>query len=256
MVDFKPKLKEKLNAKCSESLYKRTFSVLLDSCFEVDEIKLDSSKQITFVNGDEISFLCKVCLSYLQKGKMPPKAAVNCLKVVPVPENIRLRSYLEEALIARVLLFIKIFALRTSLMPAMKDQCVVIPLSGSDILNTVESLPRLPSESGILDIHWKRRIQLKTTHLQAKVDPNRLFNALEFLKKSGNKYYEATQTLDEFKSKCNLEDPDGYNLIFGDDHQKSPLQIDFFPDDSTEPILELPTYLYLNEQQKNEEEFK
>ena len=80
------------------------------------------------------------------------KAAVNCLQVLPVPENIRLRSYLEEALIARVLLFIKIFALRTSLMPAMKDQCVVIPLSSSDVLNTCESLPRLPSESGIIDI--------------------------------------------------------------------------------------------------------
>ena len=134
MTDFKSELREKIKAKCSESLYEKAFSVLLDSRFEINEIKLDCNKQITFVNGDKISFLCKVCLGYLKKGKLPPKNAGNCLEVVPVPENIRLRSYLEEALIARVLLFIKIFALRTSLMPAIKDKCVVVPLSGSDIL--------------------------------------------------------------------------------------------------------------------------
>ena len=119
VLDFKLKLREKITARCSDSLYNKAFSVFLDSSPEVQEIKLDRSKQITFVNGDEAYFLCKVCLSYLQKSKLPPKAAVNCLEVVPVPENVRLRSYLEEALIARVLLFIKIFALRTSLMPAM-----------------------------------------------------------------------------------------------------------------------------------------
>ena len=123
VMAFKPELRDKVKARCSESLYKQAFSVLLDSCFEVKEIKVNSSRQITFVNGNKQSYICKVCYSYLLKGKLPLKAAVNCLQVLPVPENIRLRSYLEEALIARVLLFIKIFALRTSLMPAMKDHC-------------------------------------------------------------------------------------------------------------------------------------
>merc|ERR1712030_88771 len=105
---------------------------------------------------------------------------------MPVPESLRLGSYLEEALISRILLFIKIFALKSSLMPAIKDKCVVIPLEGRDVLNTVESLPRLPSESGIIDIQWKRKVGLKNTHLQAKVDPNKIFNALNFLKEQGH----------------------------------------------------------------------
>ena len=50
---------------------------------------------------------------------LPPKSILNCLESVPVPEEASLRSYLEEALISRVLLFIKIFSLKTSLMPVM-----------------------------------------------------------------------------------------------------------------------------------------
>ena len=123
--------------------------------------------QITFSNGGRICFICRVCCSYIKKGKIPPKAAANSLEAVHVPESIQLRSYLEEALIARILLFIKIFSLKSSLMPAIKDKCVAIPLDANDVLNTVNSLPRLPSESGIIDIQWKRRVGQKNCHLQA-----------------------------------------------------------------------------------------
>ena len=84
-------------------------------------------------------------------------------------------------------------------------------------MNTVESLPRLPSESGIIDIQWKRRIGQRNAHLQAKVDPNRIFNALEFLRKCGNKYYMNTQSRDEYENRCQNEDPVGFNVIFGKD---------------------------------------
>ena len=128
---------------------------------------------------------------------LPPKSVVNSLASVFVPEEARLRSYLEEALIARVLLFIKIFSLRTSLMPAMKDKCIVIPLESEDISDTIDSLPRIPSQSGIIDIQWKRRLSQKTSHLQAKVCPDRIFNALNFLKDSGNKFYQQIHTRDQ-----------------------------------------------------------
>ena len=91
-----------------------------------------------------IYFICKICVQHIRKNMLPPKSVVNSLASVFVPEEARLRSYLEEALIARVLLFIKIFSLRTSLMPAMKDKCIVIPLESEDISDTIDSLPRIP----------------------------------------------------------------------------------------------------------------
>ena len=161
--------------------------------------------QMTFTDRGKTCLLCKVCWSHLKKGKIPPKSFTNCLETVNVPKNVHLGSYLEEALIARILLFIKIFSLKSSLMPAIKDKVVVIPLDEKDVLNTVNSLPRLPSESGIIDIQWKRRIGQKNCHLQAKVDPERIFNALKFLKKCGNKHYLNSQTQEEYETSCKYE---------------------------------------------------
>ena len=141
-----------------------------------EEINIDTQQQqITLENGCSQNYLCKVCHGYLKKN-LPPKAASNGLNVVPVPEHVRLQSYLEEALIAKLLLFVKIFSLRSSLMPAIKDQVVVIPLEEQDIQKIVHSLPRLPSESGIIDVQWKRRVGQKNCHLQAKVNPSKIFN--------------------------------------------------------------------------------
>ena len=95
-------------------------------------------------------------------------------------------------------------------MPAMKDRCVVIPLEKKDIINTVRALPRLPSESGIIDIQWKRKVGYKNTHLHAKVEPARIFNALEFLRECGNKHYQNTQSREEYEKRCTTDDPEGF----------------------------------------------
>ena len=63
-----------------------------------EEIEIDQFvHQIVFKSGGDQLYLCKVCHSYLKKNTLPPKAASNSLKVVHVPENIRLNSYLEES---------------------------------------------------------------------------------------------------------------------------------------------------------------
>ena len=202
-----------------------------------------------------VCFICNVCMQYIKDDTLPPKAVANFLSVVPVPEEVHLKSYLEEALIARILLFIKIFSLKTSLMPAIKDKIVVIPLEGSDVLNTVETLPRLPSESGIIDIQWKRRLGQKNAHLQAKVDPNRIFNALQFLKNTGNELYQTVQTREEYEARCDSQDPDGFRLIFGDGRSDN-LELEFIPEGAAEPILNLEEYLHIREELNDEEELQ
>ena len=169
VFEFDTKLHDLLTKKCSEKRLRcalspaEKFYIALteDRAFDYDHrMRYKKSNpgipvpdQITFTTGRKSAvcnnihkgqgslFICKVCTTYLKKDKLPPKAVVNCLTVVPVPEDVLLRSYLEEALIARVLLFIKIFSLKSSLMPAIKDKYVVIPLDGKDIQDTIESLP-------------------------------------------------------------------------------------------------------------------
>jgi hypothetical protein len=163
-------------------------------------------------------------------------------------------------LISRVLLFIKIFSLRSSLMPAIKDKCVVIPLDGRDVINTVESLPRLPSESGIIDVQWKRRVGQKNSHLQAKVDPTKIFKALQFLRDCGNKHYASTQNREEYEQRCQNEDPEGFNLVFGKDPEFTELddkpKLKFIPDDYAEPMVILETYREMNELHRLEQQYR
>ena len=174
------------------------------------------------------------------------------MATIPVPQEAKLRSYLEEALISRVLLFIKIFSLRTSLMPAMKDKCIVVPRETKDIYDTVEALPRIPSQSGIIDIHWKRQLSQKSSHLQAKVSPERIFKALEFLKACGNQFYQQIKSQDEYERECMTDDPDCFNLIFGE-KISNVLSVMFVDDDAAEPIFGLEEYLVMKNHADDEQ---
>ena len=261
VFEYTEKVEEQLRNKCSESMAAKTLSRHTDSFFmTVTEEKLNAEGQeldrITLVSGGSEEegrcFTCKGCHGHLRENNMPPKAAANCLEATAVPDDVRLGSYLEEALLARTLLFMKIFSLKSSLMPAVKDKCVVIPIEHADVLNTVQSLPRLPSESGIIDIQWKRRVGQKNAHLQAKVEPEKIFRALEFLKACGNKHYIAADTEEEYKTRCLAEDPEGYELLFGpteSDVMLTGVKVDMVTDSAAERIMELPQYLELREDQ-------
>ena len=217
------------------------------------------SKQL--INGNHYSqeelrsvyFICKVCVQQIKKNMLPSKAVVNAMASVFVPNEAKLISYLEEALITRVLLFIKIFSLRTSLMPAMKDRCIVIPLENKDISETIESLPRIPSQSGIIDVHWKRRLNQKNSHLQAKVCPDRIFNALRFLKESGNPFYQEILTRDQYEKHCMEKDPDSFRILFGENLNER-LSLIFVDDESSEPILNLIEYVTMKKHVEDEQQ--
>lgn len=158
MNTFDEKLKEQIELRCSDAIYNRSIPPQAPKFFlSIDESMGDREEfeaDVITVSGDDEEkgkcFLCKSCTQDLKKGIFPAKSAANSLRAVPVPKELELTSYLEEALVARTLLFMKIFSLKSSLMPAVKDKTVVIPLQEVDILNTIGNLPRLPSESGIL----------------------------------------------------------------------------------------------------------
>jgi ATP-dependent DNA helicase PIF1 len=139
-------------------------------------------------------------------------------------------------------------------MYAVKDKCIVVPIEETNIHATIESLPRLPSEAGILDVHWKRRISAKNSHLtNRKVIPDKIFNALEFLRTRGNRYYQKIQTREEYEKNCQTYDPEGYQLLFGNTYNGK-LILEFQDDISTQTIHDLNEYHQLL--QENEEEIK
>ena len=46
----------------------------------------------------------------------------------------------------------------------MRDKTVNVPIFETDVLKTVESLPRTPTEAGIIPINLKRKLSFKNSH--------------------------------------------------------------------------------------------
>ena len=65
--------------------------------------------------------------------------------------------------------------------------------------------------------------------------------------------------MEAYKQRCQEEDPVGYDLIFGrklaDPLVNGKTRLQFIPDDATEPILNLKTFLEIHEHEELEQEY-
>ena len=77
-------------------------------------------------------------------------SSANGLDLLTFNNNLELTE-LESNLIARKLLFQKIYQLPRSRMAACKDRLVNIPINSEDIGSTLSNLPRTPREAGLLE---------------------------------------------------------------------------------------------------------
>ena len=163
----------------------------------------------------ESAYICTTCKTSLKKGNMPSMCAANGLELVDLDDDLKLTE-LENNIIARIILFQKIFQLPKSRMAACKDKLINIPISEQDVLNSVQNMPRTPNEAGLLEVKLKRKMEYNNVHKQSYVDPKRIYKALEILKKNGHPHYQFYDNIDKFEERCRLEDP-GCQLIFVDD---------------------------------------
>ena len=66
--------------------------------------------------------LCRTCINYLKKGKMPPMYSKNNLEAAEVPDCLRDLTNLEKQFIVKKLVFIKVRNLPKTRMEAMNDR--------------------------------------------------------------------------------------------------------------------------------------
>ena len=143
------------------------------------------------INGQCELYICSTCKNHLEKGKMPPMSNQNSLMLIDLSNNEELQvTELENAMIALNIIFQKVFKLPKSRWPGMKDKTINVPIFESDILNTIESLPRTPSNAGIVPINFKRKVEYKKRHVVQYFSVPKIIKALATLKEMGNRYYQ------------------------------------------------------------------
>ena len=175
------------------------------------------------------AYICITCKKHLQSGKIPPMSSANNLRLVKVDPQLQLTE-LENNLIAKRILFQKIYQLPRSRMAACKDKLVNIPIYDDDVLNTVTQLPRTPKEAGLLEVKLKRKLQYENFHKKQYVDKDKLFQALEFLRRNKHPGYEFYDPVDVYEDRCQEQDPNGFESVF-------------VYDDGIPKVMELDEYL-------------
>ena len=82
---------------------------------------------------------------------MPPLSYKNGLEITEIPEDLELTD-LEATLVAKRILFLKIFSLVKSRWDGIKDHTTNVPICDEELLktlNSVTSFPRQPDDAGI-----------------------------------------------------------------------------------------------------------
>ena len=161
-------------------------------------------------------YICHTCKNYLKRGKMPPMSTKNGLDIVDLKDsngNKLELSELEATLIAKNIIFMKIFHLPKSRWSAVKDKTVNVPIQDDAVLQTVSNFPRMPCEAGIIPVKLKRKTTYKQHHVQQYIRPNVLQEALTALKNTGNPHYQFVTTHENYEETCKTLDPEGYELM-------------------------------------------
>ena len=94
-------------------------------------------------------YICHTCKNYLKRGKMPPMSTKNGLDIVDLKDsngNKLDMSELEATLIAKNILFMKIFNLPKSRWSAVKDKTVNVPVATTTRISACSTLGMYNSE--------------------------------------------------------------------------------------------------------------
>ena len=165
-------------------------------------------------------YICHTCKSSLLKGQMPAMAVQNGLQLAKIPDDCHLTE-LENNLIAQMINFQYIYQLPKSRWGATKKQMISVPVSQDTLQQTINQLPRLPKDAGLIPVNLKRKQEYSNSHKKELIDPEKIMRVLQLLKESGHPYYQFCDdyNIDTYKKRCEEQDKQGYDLLFESEHE-------------------------------------
>ena len=167
--------------------------------------------------GNVKEFICQNCHKDLKQGVLPAQAVVNQLEVPKVPDVLIGLTRLEVRCIALRIPFMHIRALRKGGLGKISGACVNVPASLEPI---AEVLPRVPQDTELILLKFKRMLASKRNYLCDYIRPKRVMDALKWLKANNTLYKDIIIDEDWFKK---FEDDDLYEE-FCEESEKNPLK--------------------------------
>ena len=122
----------------------------------------------------------------MKKQKMPPMSITNGLQLSETDKEIKEQNLqlteLKGALIAKNIIFQKIYQLPKSGWTALKDRVMNFPIEENSFMNTLDRVPRTPEAAGLIVVAMKKKTEDKNSHKHQLIDLHKLFRMLDKLK--------------------------------------------------------------------------
>ena len=180
---------------CNKHKYTKASDELLEQIFCPEY-------SYTCLNGKQ--WLCRTCDNALSRGQMPVQAKANHLQLDQIPDELSSLNALELRLISLRVPFMKMVAL-----PSGKQRCIQGPAVNvpSKLDSLCSMLPRLPTESELIAFKLKQKLKYKGHYMYDYVSPEKLINALRWLK-ANNPLYADIQINDNWVDEAVSNDCD------------------------------------------------
>ncbi|XP_053406580.1 uncharacterized protein LOC128559306 [Mercenaria mercenaria] len=124
-------------------------------------------------------WICFICNHHLMKNNIPNQSSLNHLNLDKQPNCLQTLNNLEKHLVSSVIPFMKIVSLPKGSQKGIHGPVVCVP---SNISSTVQTLPRQFTDSTIITVKLKRKLEYKGHHLYQQVSVNKIHEALLYLK--------------------------------------------------------------------------
>ena len=171
---------------CHRMLYKHAVIGFKPSKYtNVSPQLLESLSEHAYIASEGQQWVCKTCDGALSRGNLPVQAKANGMQLDSEPAELSCLNALEQRLISLRVPFMKMVAL-----PSGKQRCIHGPAVNvpSKIDRVCTMLPRLPSECELVPLKLKRKLSYKGHYLYDYVSPQKLINALKWLKANNTLY--------------------------------------------------------------------
>ena len=199
MLVFHAKIKEGPDYVCTvchRMMYRSGVCVYSRSNYcKSDQHVLESIFATEYVCSDGSQWICHACNQQLKRGSMPVQAKANGLALPNVPTELCNLKPLELRLICLRVPFMKLVALPTGKQRCIHGPAVNVPSKLDSICNL---LPRMPSQTELVPLKFKRKLRFKGHYMYDNVCPDKIIKALSWLKQNNCLYSDVTIYLDWF----------------------------------------------------------